>query len=152
MKVRDQISSVLLLLDGPEDPLPEDVDGVGDAHPPGASPQVPGLQVLHLTVPELLQSQRGQVVLASSVQRQESLLKFLMSFKRKACYNSTTGMLLSQVRSSALSSLSPSPHFVEWRLRPWSLLRGGRSKLFHLIILLNKTAFRKEMKDLKNAN
>ena len=89
-------------------------------------------------------------MLASSVQRQESLLKFLMSFKRKACYNFTTGMLLSQVRSSALSSLSPSPHFVEWRLRPWSLLRGGRSKLFHLIILLNKTTLRKEMKDLKN--
>ena len=59
-------------------------------------------------------------------------------------------MSLSQVRSLALSSFSPSPHFVEWRLRPWSLLRGGRSKLFHLIILLNKTTLRKEMKDLKN--
>ena len=56
----------------------------------------------------------------------------------------TIGMLFSQVRSSALSSFSPSPHLVEWRpewrLRPWSLLRWGRSKPCHLIKLANKTS------------
>ena len=66
--------SVLLPLDRPEDALPEDVDGVRDAHPPGGAAHGPGLHVLHLGVAELLEAQRGQVVLASPVQRQESFL------------------------------------------------------------------------------
>ena len=62
----------------------------------------------------------------------------------KTSFYFTIGMLFSQVRSSALSSFSPSPHLVEWRpewrLRPWSLLRWGRSKPCHLIKLANKTS------------
>ena len=91
--------SVLLLLDGPEDPLPEDVDGVGDAHPPGAAAQMPGLEILHLGVPELLQPERGQVVFASFVEGQEALLRIcshkciqkILSVLPRGCYLARLG-------------------------------------------------------------